>query len=174
LRKDTRKEHFMSTQLNGKEYIRKLVNINSLSAGIPLLFFIWVYLESSSEQLIPLVDEASTMILFIPILIICALLAVYGMKIFRNQISKASNSDLLLTKLDLYMKGAMYRSVAYSIASILISIGFFLTDFQVFPALFGIMIILFSIANPNARRIVNDLKLRDRNKEIILKGLDIT
>lgn len=174
MRKDTRKQQFMSPQLNGKEYIRKLVNINSLSAVVPLLFFIWVYLESSSEQLIPLVDKESTMIVFIPILIICTLVTIYGMKIFRSQLSKASDSDLLSTKLDLYMKGAMYRSISYSIASMLISIGFFLTDFQVFPALFGITIILFSFANPNARRIVNDLKLRDRNKEIILKGLNVT
>jgi hypothetical protein len=35
------------------------------------------------------------------------------------------------------------------------------------------MIVLFSINNPNARKVVKDLKLLENDKDIILRGLDI-
>ncbi len=40
--------------------------------------------------------------------------------------------------------------------------------------MFGVMIVLFSINNPNARKIVTALKLKEEEKKIILTGLEIT
>ncbi|MCK5208427.1 MAG: hypothetical protein KAQ79_10415 [Cyclobacteriaceae bacterium] len=163
----------MTEILNGKEYIRKLINIAHLSIGIPLLFFIWVYLESTAETLNPIVNEEYKMMVFIPVFIFSILLIVWGHKKYNIILSEARESDPLSEKLKLYQRGTTIRFVTYSISSILISIGFFLTDFQVFAALFGIMIVLFSINNPNARKVVRDLKLVENDKDIILKGLDI-
>ncbi len=81
--------------------------------------------------------------------------------------------DKLSEKLNIYRKASNTRFVVYGTSAFLICIGFYMTNFQAFAVLFGIMIVLFSINNPNARKIVNDLKLRDQEKEIILNGLDI-
>ncbi len=163
----------MTEILNGKEYIRKLINIAYLGIGIPLLFFIWVYLESTAETLNPIVHEEYKMIVFIPVFIFSILLIVWGHKKYNIILSEARERDPLSEKLKQYQQGTIIRFITYSISSLLISIGFFLTDFQVFAALFGIMIVLFSINNPNARKVVKDLKLLEKDKDIILRGLDI-
>ena len=61
----------------------------------------------------------------------------------------------------------------FGLCALLITIGFYLTNFQPFAALFGLMIVLFSIYNPSSRRIFQELKLRDEEKNIIMNGEDI-
>ncbi len=163
----------MSKILNSKEYIRKLINIAYLSIGIPLLFFIYVYLESTSESLVPMIEQEYQLMFFIPIFIINLALIIWGQKKINLKIAEAKSMNHLSKKLAQYQKGTTQRFVSYSISSMLISIGFFLTDFQVFAALFGIMIVLFSINNPNARKTVIDLQLKDDEKNIVLNGLDL-
>lgn len=163
----------MSEIINGKEYIRKLINIAYLSIGIPLLFFIYAYLESSAETLNALIDEKYNVMVLVFVLVISLVLIVLGHKKHKTLLLEARQKDLLKEKLILYQKGSTIRFVAYSISSLLISIVFFLTDFQPFAALFGLMIVLFSINNPNARKIVIDLHLKEEDRNIILKGLDL-
>ncbi len=163
----------MSEILNGKEYIRKLINIAYLSIGIPLLFFIWVYLESTAETLNAIIDQEYKVPVFVFVFIISLVLIVLGHKKYKTYLREARQKDILRDKLIFYQKGMTVRFVAYSISSLLISIGYFLTDFQPFAAFFGIMIVLFSINNPNARKIAIDLQLKDDDKNIILKGLDL-
>lgn len=163
----------MSEILNGKEYIRKLINIAYLSIGIPLLFFIWVYLESTAETLIPIIDQKYKISVFVSVFIISLILIVLAHNKYKVHLREARSRNLLSDKLIIYQKGTTVRFVSYSISSLIISIGFFLTDFQPFAAFFGIMIVLFSINNPNARKIVFELQLKDDDKEIMLKGLDL-
>ncbi|MCK5371821.1 MAG: hypothetical protein KAQ62_24835, partial [Cyclobacteriaceae bacterium] len=85
----------MTEILNGKEYIRKLINIAHLSIGIPLLFFIWVYLESTAETLNPIVNEEYKMMVFIPVFIFSILLIVWGHKKYNIILSEAGESDPL-------------------------------------------------------------------------------
>jgi hypothetical protein len=163
----------MPELLNAKEYIRKLVNIAYINVGIPLLFFIWVYLESSSEQLIPLVGPEYNLIVFIPVLLICLAIIILGFRKFKLQLLLCAATERLADKLIMYQKGVTIRYVGYSISSLLIAIGFYLTDYHPFEVLFGIMIVLFSIHNPNARRVANDLKLKKEDRIIMLEGHDI-
>ena len=164
----------MSRKLNGKEYIRKLINIAYLCIGIPLLFFIWVYLESTAETLIPIINPEYNTIVLILIIAISILLIVWGYIIYNKHLSEAKGKDHLSEKLELYQRGNSIRFLSYSVSSLLLAIGLFLTTVQIFAALYGIMIVLFSINNPNARKVVKDLKLKDNEKEIILNGLDIS
>ena len=163
----------MSELLNAKEYIRKLVNIAYINVGIPLLFFIWVYLESSSEQLIPLIGSEYKLTVFIPVLLICLIIIILGVRKFKLQLLLCSATDRLADKLIMYQKGVTIRYIGYSISALLITIGFYLTDYHPFEVLFGIMIVLFSIHNPNARRVANDLKLKKEDRIIMLEGRDI-
>lgn len=159
--------------LNGKEYVRKLINIAYLSIGIPLLFFAWVYLESNAENLVPKVAETRSMMLIVPIVIISMVLVFFGHKTHNHFTRMARKEGNFRNKLNIYQKATSLRFVFYSISSLLITIGFFLTDFQPFAALFGIMIVLFSMNNPNARKVAGDLHLKDDYRKIILEGLDL-
>jgi hypothetical protein len=163
----------MSENLNAKEYIRKLINIAYINVGIPLLFFIWVYLESSSEQLIPLVDAEHEMLVFWPVLIFGAVLLFIGFRKFRQLLEQSISAQELSNKLRIYQKGLTIRFISYSFTSCLITIGFYLTDYKPFTFIFGLMIILFSIHSPNARRVAHNLKLKNEERLVILEGLDI-
>ncbi len=77
-------------------------------------------------------------------------------------------------KLQLYKNASNTRFLFYGISTSLITIGFYLTNFKPFAVMFGVMIVLFSINNPNARKIVTALKLKEEEKKIILTGLEIT
>ena len=114
----------MSELLNAKEYIRKLVNIAYINVGIPLLFFIWVYLESSSEQLIPLIGSEYKLTVFIPVLLICLIIIILGVRKFKLQLLLCSARDRLADKLIMYQKGVTIRYIGYSISALLITIGF--------------------------------------------------
>lgn len=163
----------MSDIVNGKEYIRKLINITYLSIGIPLLFFIWVYLESNAETLNAIVDQEYNVPVFVFVFLISLVSIVLGNKKYKTFLREARQKDTLQHKLIIYQKGITVRFIAFSISSFLIAFGFFLTDFQPFAAFFGIMIVLFSINSPNARKLAIDLQLKDDDKNVILKGLDL-
>ncbi len=159
--------------LSGKEYVRKLINIAYLNIGIPLLFFAWVYLESNAETLIPKVAENQRLILFIPIVVTSLVFILFGHKKHSYFTKKARKEEDFVNKLVIYQKATTHRFIFYSISSLLITFGFFMTDFQPFAALFGIMIVLFSINHPNAKKVADDLRLKDDNRKIILEGLDL-
>lgn len=160
----------MNKVKDAREYVRSLVNIAYIGLGIPLLIFIWVYLESSSEKLVPVFTGDVSMV----ILMICGVMSIalfwWGrikFSVFRN---KARALQPLTEQLSLYKKAILYRFISYALMATLVTVGYFLTDFAPFEALFGGMIVLFSIHNPTARSVVSDLKLQGEDKTIVLKG----
>jgi len=163
----------MRNPLNGKNYLQKLQTFAYLSLGIPLLFFIYIYLESSVDQLVEIIPSNYHISIFIPFLILSFSLIYWSQKKFKNNIEQSLAKSELREKLRLYQLANNNRFLIYGACSMMICIGFYLTDFQAFAALYGIMLVLFSIHNPNTRRIVNDLRLKNKDKEIILHGLDI-
>ena len=162
----------MNTRPNGKEYIRGLINIAYLSIGAPLLLFIWVYLESTSLQLDPLLPGEPGLIVFFIVLIITIAMVIYAHLKYRSLINIALQVEAFTDKLKFYRQAIVWRYVTFGVVSLLSAIGLFLTDVVFFEPLFFVMVILVSIYHPNAQRLVRELQLRDQNRDIILKGLD--
>ena len=163
----------MKDQLDGKTYLQKLQTFAYLSLGIPLLFFIYIYLESSIDQLVEIIPSRYHVSLLVPFVVLVLLLLYWNQKKYKSSMLLTLQKPELREKLRLYQQASNMRFFIYGICSLKISIGFYLTDFEPFAALFGIMLVLFSIHNPNTRRIVRDLKLKDKYREIILNGLEI-
>ena len=163
----------MSTELNGKTFVQKIQTTAYLSLGVPLIFFIYFYLESSVDRLPQIIAPTYHLFVLFPIVILCALLISWGMKKYRFFISESFSRPKLADKLNLYQQANTYRFVSYGISALLISFGFYFTSYEPFAALFAVMIVFFSINNPNARKIAGALKLNKSEKEIILNGFDI-
>ncbi|NJN27694.1 MAG: hypothetical protein HC819_17860 [Cyclobacteriaceae bacterium] len=162
----------MPELLNGKEYIRKLVTIAYLNVGFPLLLFIWVYLEVTADLLPSSIDPAYHLTVFISVLLLSLAIILVGLRKYKLQIMLSGTTDRLTEKLAYYKKGLTARFVSYAIAAFIITVAYYLTTFRPFEALFGIMIVLFSIHSPNARRVVAHLKLKNEDRLIILEGRD--
>ena len=163
----------MIQQQTGKTYIQKLQTFAYTSLGLPLLFFIYLYLESSIDRLEPSVGEAYLLYFSLPMMLLAGLIVFISQRKYQSFKSVAISKTDFKEKLYYYRKGSNTRFLFYGFATSLITLGFYITNFQPFAALFGIMIVFFSIHNPNARKIVNDLKLKDEEKTIILSGLEI-
>lgn len=163
----------MRTQLDGKAYLQKLQTVAYLYLGVPLIIFIYLYLESSVDQLKEIVQSEYHLTLFVPTMVSCFLIIYWGRRKHRTMVGQARQKTQLIEKLLLYKKANNYRFFTYGLSSIIICCGFYVTNYQAFAALFGIMIVLFSINNPNSRKIVTDLKLDQLDKKIIINGLEI-
>lgn len=163
----------MGQQLNGRTYLQKLQTVAYLCIGIPLLFFIYVYLESSVDQLEEIIPSNYHLLILFSLTFICLIIIYWSIKKYRFLITQSFSTLVLREKLALYQEANNNRFIIYGISAMMISIGFYLTNFQPFAALFGIIVVLFSINNPNARKIVTELKLRNKDKEIIYNGLEI-
>ena len=163
----------MRKQLDGKIYLQKLQTFAYVSLGFPLLLFIYIYLESSVDQLVELIPAKYHISMLMALAFLSVALLYWNQRMFSSNLAQTKGTSELRAKLRFYQLASNRRFAIYGVCSLLICIGFYLTNFQPFAALFGIMLVLFSIHNPNTRRIVKDLQLKDRNKEIILKGLDV-
>ena len=163
----------MAESLNSKTYLQRLQTVAYLYLGAPLVLFIYAYLESSVDELEEIVPFEYHLAVLFPIVLLCSILMYAHWKQHRLLTHQISMKPGLPEKLALYKSANNRRFMYFGLCALLITIGFYLTNFQPFAALFGLMIVLFSIYNPSSRRIVQELKLRDEEKKIIMNGEDI-
>jgi hypothetical protein len=163
----------MQSNLSGRTYLQKLQTFTYGTLALPLLFFVYLYLESSVGRLEARVPEEYHLFAFIPTLSVCLILLFWTTRKFETMRKEAILKTSFVEKLTHYQKANQFRFINYAIAATLCTLGFFLTNFQPFAVLFVIMIVLFSISNPTARRIVSELRLKDQEKQIIYSGSEI-
>lgn len=163
----------MDKPLDAKTYLQKLQTVAYVSLGFPLVFFIYVYLESSAEQLQPKIPSAYFLVVMIPVLLISAASIFWSFKKYNSMLAESIENPSLIQKLAVYRTANNYRFIVYGLIAVLISLSFYLTNYEPFAAIYGILLVLFSIHNPNTHKIVRELKLEHQEKEIILNGLEI-
>lgn len=162
----------MDKLLNGKVYLRKLVSISYGSIAVPLLVFVWVYLEVLSDRLEPVIEENSHPYVLGLVVFLSLLSGAYSHIRGKKLLEKARTADTLMIKLKIYKKKIGLQHAMYGVISAFITIGFYLTGYAPFEFLFFIMIFLVSIHQPNATRTVRDLGLKDAEKDVLTRGLD--
>lgn len=163
----------MRQQETGKTYIQKLQTFAYICLGFPLLFFIYIYLESSVGRLEPRIGQGYNLFIFAPAFLLAMGLIYLSIKNYNALKAEAITKTDFKEKLKIYHKASNTRFLYYGASTSIITLGFFITNYEPFAALFGVMIVLFSIHNPNARKIANELKLKGDEKSIILTGLQI-
>ena len=163
----------MSSDLTGRTYLQHLQTVAYGALALPLLLFIYLYLESSVDRLEALVPENFIVLIFVPTFIICGLIVFRINRSFKLLKTQAISREQFREKLNLYKKANYILFIGYAIAAVICTLGFYVTNYQAFAAVFGIMLVLFSINNPTAGRIVNDLRLKDQEKLCIMNGSQI-
>ena len=163
----------MNKPLDAKIYLQKLQNVAYISLGFPLIFFIYGYLESSVDQLEGMVPDNYLFVVLTIAVLISVISITWSFKKYNSFLSQATEKSQLKEKLELYRSANNYRFMTYGFIAWLLSISFYVTNHQPLAAIFGILLVLFSIHNPSSRRIVNELQLKKQDKEIILDGLEI-
>ncbi|GEM_PF-1961817 len=157
---------------NSKDYQRKLINVAYAAIGIPLLFFLWLFLELMHNDMQPVVNEMSEYIVIIATIISVGLLVWMALKIFKSGLSLASEEKLLKEKLIIYEKVSERKFLLLFIASAITTCGLFLCANEIFGIIFAVLIVLFSIGNPTRDRISSDLRLNGEDKNKVITGED--
>jgi hypothetical protein len=163
----------MKTPETGKTYVQRLQTSGYLFLAGPLLFFIFIYLHSSTDQLYPTIEPDYALHVFLPTIVAAGISVYIGLATYNRQKADAAKTQNFQLKLKAYEKASRVRFLAFGIATALVTLGFYLTNYQPFAALFGMMIVLFSIHNPSPRRVVQALRLQGDEKSIIIDGLEI-
>lgn len=163
----------MQKLTSGRLYLQNLQLIAYGSLAIPLVTFIYLYLESSIDRLEARLDENYHGWLFLVFFLFGGIVVFRINVAFKKLKTEAFEKTEFTEKLSIYQQANKILFIGYAAITAFFTLGFYLTNFQPFAATFGFMIVLFSINNPTAGRIVKDLKLKDREKEIIMKGEEI-
>ena len=149
------------------------MNIAYVSIGGPLIVFVWIYLEVLSDRFEPVVLNDYHPYIMAAIVLLGIALVAYSFVKGQSFLKEARAATSLGDKLYTYKKKISLQHVTYGIVSGFITLGFYLTAYVPFEFLFFIMIFLVSIHQPNATRTVRDLGLKESEKDIITRGLDI-
>lgn len=157
---------------NSREYLRALINSIYLIIGFPFLLFSWLYLESNADNLRPHIPENIIGLTSFIVLFLMLILIITGYIQSSRILKPAQTETSLNKKLLLHRKAIISKFIYFSLATLTISIGLYITANDLISVLFAGIIIILSINNPTLRAIVKDLQLKDEEKDIILKVND--
>ncbi len=155
-----------------REFFYKLNTIGFILLLLPLIVFVYLYLHAieTDATIIQEGDHSRLLVLFIFVLLI-DLTIVHLLWILR--IKKLKGLLELSKKMDGYFVLVLVRSVAYSLACLMMGLGFFLTESFYFTGLFILIILLLMIQWPTASRFSNQFDLRGSERDMVMNNRDL-
>lgn len=155
-----------------REFFYKLNTIGFILLLLPLIVFVYLYLHAieTDPTIMEEGDRTMLLVLFIFVLLI-DLTIVHLLWILR--IKKLKGFLELSKKMDGYFVLVLVRSVAYSLACLMMGIGFFLTESIYFTGLFILIILLLMLQWPSAFKFSNQLDLRGSERDMVLNNRDL-
>lgn len=154
------KKHFLS---NAYEYFNTLTMVFYLMVGMPLLFFVILYLQFQEEGGLKVTENWQ----FIPhVLIPAATIAsiVMAYRLYKNQIIEREPKTFK-AKLRTFHEASLYKYGLLDLSNFLPVIGMYLTGEQIFSGLYAIALVVFSLNRPTARRISKDVELTKQEEQ---------
>lgn len=159
---------------NVKEYYNKFNLIFHLLIAVPLLGFVVLYLEIHAGRLEPvlnnpfLVNVLRYFFLFI-IILTAGLAFIY----FLKHIEDARKEMGLKNKLRHYFSIGITKYAFLEASTTVSVIGLWLTNENIYAVLYIIVLMIFSVNRPTVYRISRDLKLKDIEKEVVIKKKEL-
>lgn len=80
-------------------------------------------------------------------------------------------SRQLIRKLEVFKSAALQKYLLLTASTVLIIIGFYLSAEEFYAALYGLMIIIFSVHRPTPERFIRDMRLGKEERQALREGL---
>lgn len=152
-----------------KDYLFKLNNLFHVIVAIPLLAFVYLYLESQVGRVQPLINNPDTILILHYILpLIIMVESGIAFIITKKSLSVFPNHDILIEKLGVYFRISLIKYAILEGAAIVAVIGYYLTLSKVYVGFYVVLLMIFSINRPTVYRISKDLKLDGDEKDIVI------
>jgi len=152
-----------------KDYLHKINNLFHVLVAIPLLGFVYLYLESQVGRIQPLINNPDTVLILHYILpLIIMVDSGIAFLVTKKSLTVFPNDDKLMEKLSVYYRISLVKYVILEGAAIVSVIGYYLTLSKVYVGFYVVLLMIFSINRPTVYRISRDLKLEGEEKDIVI------
>ncbi len=157
-----------------KDYLFKLNNLFHVLVAIPLLGFVYLYLESQVGRIQPLINNPDTVLILHYILpFIIMVESGVAFVVTRNSLSVFPNDDKLIEKLSVYFRISLIKYAILEGAAIVSVVGYYLTLSKVYVVFYVVLLMIFSLNRPTVYRISRDLKLAGEEKDTVIHKREI-
>jgi len=135
----------------------------------PLVAFVWLYLESKAGNISPLLDNESTISVFsfiCPILIIGLIVSAFFL--FKSGLRRINPSIQLIERMKNYTRLSIVLFGMLEMGLILSVVGYYITQKDIFLAMYFVVLIFFSLYKPTLQRIVGHLNIKGDERDFII------
>jgi small-conductance mechanosensitive channel len=137
--------------------------------ALPLVAFVWLYLESKAGNSTPLVSEEyviQSLNLVIPVLVLGLILAAFV--IFKSGLRSINPKNELLARMTIYFNKSIVLFAMLEMALILSLVGYYLTQKDAMLAIYVIVLVFFSLYKPTLQRVSNQLGVKGEDKVFLI------
>ncbi len=163
-----KQQRFLS---NSAEYFHTLHLVFYLMVSVPLLLFCGVYLRRMEQG--GLAEGFTFGAVHGAVLAGMLLTGWLAYTTYRKRFDRYSPERPFQERLRFFHQAARLKYIWLALANLLPVLGLHLTGEQFFVALYAVALVLFSINRPTFKRVGQDLKLSDREKERLLGDQDL-
>jgi len=140
------------------EFVNRLRSIFYIMVGIPLIFFVILYLKFRQSGLHGFDADIEPIFLYV-IPMICIGDAIFAYILYNRKLKMARQRNELIEKLEILFKGNLLKFALLEGSTILALVIYYLTSHILYAGIYIVMLILFAMSNPTVYSIINDLKL---------------
>jgi len=158
------------TFTTGEDFFHRLNFLFNLMVAIPLLPFAILYLFNLKNKIPDMgLAESVKMVLTIVIALASSLITLKAIKGYRNHKNQTDSTASLREKLIRLHQGLMNKFLLLEGASILTTMGLWLTHHKIHIVVFVVILVVFSLKRPTVRMLVEDLKLPGNEADVLRK-----
>lgn len=139
--------------------------------ALPLIAFIWLYLESKAGSINPLIENQSSinMIRFIfPIVTIGVIVGAFYF--FKSGLRQIDPAVELLGKVKTYSEKSLLLYAMLEVGLALSVLGYYMTQKDVFLAMYMVVLIFFSLYKPTLKRICSHLQIKEEERNFVINS----
>lgn len=159
--------------------LENLTNLFYLMVGVPLLAFVWVYLNLKTIYPNTIFSvPAFRPLLHGGILLAALLIAIWAFVQYRRSLLHlkpyAGPSEHLDNtvekKVDLFRKASLKKYAMLTLSTLLVILGFYLSAEENYAAAYSILLIVFSVNRPTLDRLLRDTRMKKEERDALFEA----
>lgn len=159
---------------NTKEYFNTLNIIFYLLVGVPLMLFCILYLKFEGQGGLQQTAQGNFSFFLHALIPLTTLACIAGAYVYYRKSRKQVKPETpLREKLLFFYRISMIQYGILFAANMLPVIGLYLSGEQLFPALYAVALVAFSINRPTIHRLIKALRLNKEERHIIIHNQNL-